>query len=144
MMEPACGAGAICKAAKKWSPSIDIEAIDIRDHGWHDTFIADFLDLPPTPEYDLIITNPPYSLALDFIQHAMKFRKDETSVVAMLLRLNFLGSQKRAGWLRDNTPSIFVSPRRPCFKNGRSDATEYAWFVWRDPCPSVKILSTEK
>ena len=98
--------------------------------------------------YDIVLTNPPYSLAQEFVDHAMKFRRTELSLVAMLLRINFLGSKKRAKWLRENTPTVAVSPRRPQFcknKHGKkgTDATEYAWFLWDGQKPTVLILNTE-
>ena len=142
VLEPACGRGSVSDAAKTLLGA-SVDSVDIVDYGYPSTIVGDFLELVPVPAYDLIISNPPYSLAQDFVEHAMKFRRDDKSVVAMLLRVSFLGSQKRASWLRANTPSIYVTPRRPCFVNGRSDSAEYAWFVWRDPTPQVYILNTE-
>ena len=79
---------------------------------------------------ECIITNPPYSLAFEFCQHAVA-HADE---VFMLLRLNFLASRKRAAWFRANEPSaLFVLSARPCFTDdGKTDATDYAWFCWSD------------
>ena len=49
----------------------------------------------------------------------------------MLLRLNWLGSEDRAAWLRRHPPSVYVLPNRPSFvEGGGTDATEYAWFIW--------------
>lgn len=63
-----------------------------------------------------------------------------SDVVCMLLRVNFLGSQKRAAWMRANTPSVYVLPKRPSFKSdGKTDATEYAWFLW-DGKPSRVVI----
>lgn len=73
-----------------------------------------------------IFTNPPYSLAMEFIQKSLKI----ADTVIMLLRVNFLGSIKRNKFLRQHTPSIYVLPNRPSFINGKTDATDYAWFVW--------------
>lgn len=78
---------------------------------------------------DLIITNPPYKLALEFISKALA-EVAPGGEVAMLLRLNFLGSQKRAGFLRANPPDVYVLPCRPSFTGKGTDATEYAWMVW--------------
>ena len=79
---------------------------------------------------------------MEFIQRALPLRSSHGAVV-MLLRLNFLGSEKRASWLRANPPSIYVTPCRPDFTGGGGDATEYAWFVWDDKPPTVVILHTE-
>jgi hypothetical protein len=77
---------------------------------------------------DVVLTNPPFSLALDFIQTCM--RRWPEAMLAFLSRVNFLGSQKRAPWLREHTPDVYVLPKRPSFAHGGTDATEYAWLVW--------------
>lgn len=74
-----------------------------------------------------IITNPPFSLAHEFCQHALAYAEE----VALLLRLNFLGSQKRRDWWRANEPTaLFILSKRPDFTGGGGDSCEYAWFVW--------------
>ncbi len=79
-----------------------------------------------------IITNPPFSLAREFIDHARALAPE----VMMLLRLNFLGAEMRREWWIANEPAaIFVLSQRPKFgknKHGKlsSDATEYGWFYW--------------
>lgn len=76
---------------------------------------------------DLILTNPPFSLAQEFIEKALT----EADTVIMLLRLNFLGSQRRYDFWIDNEPTaIHVLSRRPSFTGKGTDSTEYAWFVW--------------
>jgi hypothetical protein len=79
------------------------------------------------PSVDLIITNPPFSLALEFLKKSLT----EARTVVYLLRLNFLGSQKRKEFWQNNPPShIFTLSKRPSFTGKGTDATEYAWFVW--------------
>lgn len=76
---------------------------------------------------DLIITNPPFSLAQEFIEHSIS----RADTVIMLLRLNFLASIKRYSWWAKNSPtSLFVLSKRPSFTGAGTDATDYAWFVW--------------
>lgn len=78
-------------------------------------------------EVDLILTNPPFSLAKEFIEHSLPKAK----TVMMLLRLNFLGSKKRHSWWLDNKPdALYILSGRPSFTGDGTDATEYAWFVW--------------
>jgi hypothetical protein len=62
----------------------------------------------------------------------------------MLLRINFIATQERAGFMRAHTPSLYVTPRRPDFTGGGGDGTEYAWFGWDNNPPTVEILDTEK
>lgn len=76
---------------------------------------------------DLIVTNPPFSIALDFLEKSLR----ESKTVVYLLRLNFLGSQKRQEFWKKNPPShLFTLSKRPSFTGKGTDATEYAWFVW--------------
>lgn len=93
--------------------------------------ITDFLSLETdafgaSPQ--VVIANPPFSLALDFIKRAMDFKAD---YICMLLRLNFLGSSERSEFMRQHTPDIYVLPNRPSFTGKGTDSIEYAWFVWR-------------
>ena len=80
-------------------------------------------------EYDLIFTNPPFSIAQEFIEHALSM----STTVIMLLRINFLSSQKRYNFWQQFPPDgLFVLSRRPSFTGTGTDSQEYAWFVWSD------------
>ena len=92
---------------------------------------------------DMVITNPPYNLAVDIINKSMEVVRPMGWVV-MLLRLNFLGSQRRGRWYKNQMPhSVFTHSKRPGFypdnwrelmphldKKG-TDSCEYAHFVWQ-------------
>ncbi len=74
-----------------------------------------------------IVTNPPFSLAQEFCDHAIT-HADE---VFMLLRLNYLGAQKRKDWWKAHEPdAIFVLSNRPDFTGEGGDSCEYGWFYW--------------
>jgi hypothetical protein len=76
---------------------------------------------------DLILTNPPFSLAQEFIDHSNK----HAQTVFMLLRLNYLGAIKRYEWWVKQPPTaLYVLSKRPSFTGSGTDATDYAWFVW--------------
>ena len=97
-----------------------------------DTYWAELsegIDYLTTPfdNVDLILTNPPFSLAQEFIEKA----HSEADTIIMLLRINFLGSQKRKEfWKKYPVNSLFVLSKRPSFTGSGTDATEYAWYVW--------------
>jgi hypothetical protein len=72
-------------------------ASDIIDYGFPLHFVHDFLtitNLPATTK--LILTNPPYQQAAEFVVHALKL----CPRVVLLLRLAFLESDRRT-WLLD-------------------------------------------
>lgn len=77
---------------------------------------------------DLTILNPPFSLAVDFFNTVKKYSKR----IAMLQRLNFLGSQKRHEfWVKNAPDAVYVYSQRPSFSGDKkTDSQEYAWFVW--------------
>ncbi len=94
---------------------------------------ADFLtwEGPPHARFRLVLGNPPYGEALPFVRRSLELI-DRAGAVAFLLRIGFLGSQARRTFWSDTPLShVRVLSKRPKFVNGRSDATEYAWFVWR-------------
>jgi len=122
---------------------IDIETIDIReDSDARDK--RDYLD-PATPvkPVDIIISNPPFSLAQEFINKALKDVKSGGYVI-FLLRLTYFGSKDRRDWWRENMPSFgYIHSKRMSFKTplseklaakpfkrGQSDSVEYAHLVW--------------
>ena len=100
---------------------------------------------------DLIITNPPYSLAEEFLVKAIR----EAPTVIFLLPLNFFGSELRLPFWCNmpaqrcnaiNTrrlrmgkitlpyigPPNYLFPMAPrlSFVHGGNDSNEYAWFAW--------------
>jgi SAM-dependent methyltransferase len=93
---------------------------------------GDFLEMPVSEWQDtqVIISNPPYSLALEFLRKSLEIVIPNMGTVAMILRLPFLAAQLRAQFHKDHPSDIFVLPRRPSFTGKGTDATDYAWFVW--------------
>ena len=80
-------------------------------------------------EYDLVFTNPPFSLAQEFIEHSMTM----APTIIMLLRINFLGSQARYPfWSQFPPDGLYILSKRPSFTGKGTDSIDYAWFVWSD------------
>ncbi len=76
---------------------------------------------------DLILSNPPFSIAKEFIDHSLKL----SNTCIMLMRINYLGSIGRHVWWKENTPTaLHVLSKRPSFTGKGTDATDYAWYVW--------------
>lgn len=150
VLDPCAGDGAILRTVyEEWWPQ-DVALLRGFEINWERAEMSkslqvDALKIPwhhPDDELDkpgLILTNPPYYLSMEFVDKALK-EVSPTGTVAMLLRLAWLSSQKRAPWLRKHTPSIYVLPKRPSFTGSGTDSTDYAWFVWDRMPPTVKIL----
>ena len=80
--------------------------------------------------YDVIIGNPPYSLALDFINKSLELLHPG-GLLIFLLRTNFLESEKRFKWWQEHPLSgLYTLHKRPSFTGRGTDATSYSWFVW--------------
>lgn len=90
ILEPCCGEGHISKILKEHGYSV--WSSDLIDRGYGDEF-GDFLVMNDSNARD-IITNPPYALAYDFVEHALDISEDDVKV-AMLLKIQFLEGKKR-------------------------------------------------
>lgn len=132
--ECACGEGHLSREFEK--AGYFVFSSDKIDRGFG--LVQDFLasSAPPFPGYD-IITNPPYSRALDFVNHAMEIL-DTGHKAAMFLKLQFLEGKARKEFFQRYPPkTVYVSSSRlHCAKNGdfqryaKANAVSYAWFVW--------------
>lgn len=142
ILEPCAGDGVICSTIlQKLSNTMFIDAIEIdeshqdklSDCGAARIFYKDILQVDGNflSKYDVIITNPPFSIAQEILEHILDNVDLEETKVIMLLRLNFLGSQKRHEFWKKHLPDrIHVLSKRPSFTGQGTDSQEYAWFVW--------------
>lgn len=110
----------------------DVESYDLVDRGYWK--IKNFFDISDW-EWD-IITNPPYSDAQKFVEHALNIIKPWAKA-AFFLKILFLESRARKKLFLENPPKmIYVcSWRVKCVKNWDFDrytsgAQAYAWFIW--------------
>lgn len=125
--EPCCGGGNI---AKHFPGSM---ASDIR----HDNIAGepgvDFLT--EHRQVDHVVTNPPYSIAQEFVEHALQCIPLHGKV-AMLCKLAFLEGKARYALFQVAPPkTVYVfSKRLPLSKAGeskkQSSMIPFAWFVW--------------
>jgi len=152
--EPASGDGAISTLleAKYGKENVMSSDIQTADHV-HGRKGVDFLKCNiPYPEVKCIITNPPYKLAQEFVEHALKHASRK---VAMLLPLSFLESQRRYK-LHKWAPlkAVYVFSRRiRCLKKSdpkelsKVKGTVFAWFVWdhyNQEDPTIGWISPEE
>jgi hypothetical protein len=127
--EPACGSGAITKVlGEKWDGGL-ITSYDKE---------KDFLTENNT--YDYIITNPPFSLAFEFVQ---KSKEVALRKFALLLPLSYLHGKKRYDNIYNDTEygleKVYVFTRYPMLGDELRDDGKYntgmmvyAWYIFKN------------
>jgi len=135
--EPAFGLGAISNVVKSYG--FKCKESDINDG-------VDFLQTKGKQKYNVVITNPPYKYAQEFIIKSFEHIKDD-GLVVMLLRLSFLESAKRYDFFKNSgifeihvsCKRITMHPaNRPKPKN--SGTVAYAWFVFKKGYKGEPVL----
>ena len=123
-MEPMAGEGAIIKAVNEKRSDVSWVANELREECRPQLIaikpqvsvtIGDFFTLPPPKQYrsriTVSITNPAFSIAMEAIEHSLNF----ADYVIHLLRLNFLGTERRNKFFQSNMPDVYVVPNRISF-----------------------------
>lgn len=93
------------------------------------TYGRDFFEEPvDLYRADAIITNPPFSLAIPFIERSLLCAPK----VAMLLPVKYLAGMKRAEFFAKNKPSVVgIIPERIDFLElGGAPMENHAWFIF--------------
>jgi hypothetical protein len=145
LWEPACGDGAIVRPLR--AAGYKVFASDLVDRGCPGALAGvDFLmELHAPAGLAGIVTNPPYKLAQEFIDVALDF----SGYVAVLLRLQFLESEKRRP-LFERWPLAAVhvfSSRLPMMHRDGWDGPRtgsqqaFAWFVFDQRRANANRLS---
>jgi hypothetical protein len=122
--EPACGNGAIVDhLVRRGIKSIDFT--DITDG-------RDFLKEGPRP-VEAIVTNPPYGLAKEFIEHAIAIMPPDGRV-AMLLRTDYDHAKTRQhlfSGCRQFAKKLVLTKRIVWFESEKAAPSfNHAWFIW--------------
>lgn len=142
--EPACGNGRISEVLNKYFDTVVSTDLYDRDYG---TSGIDFLETKSMPDRcDIIITNPPYSLADEFVKHAMDILPYGGTYWA-LMNLSYLAGKKRKTEIYDHRylrKVLIFSGRINCYKNdiqtGHSSPVNYAWFCFvKNNCLPAQI-----
>lgn len=134
ILDPACGDGIFGKVLKehlpKAFPAFTFEIIehDIRKDG------VDFLSFESKNEFDIVITNPPFSLFDEFVTKA----KEVAPFVIFIGKTNFFGAYnryKKGIWNHLEFVSVFnrqVDYRSPVREDGKFQCGNLVtgWFFW--------------
>lgn len=105
--EPACGEGHISKVLQ--AHGYEVISTDLVYRGFGDPEPLDFLKETLDGFEGDIITNPPYSVGIEFVQRALESIRPGGKV-AMFLKVQFLEGQKRGAFFKDTPPEPFTYP----------------------------------
>lgn len=144
ILEPAAGEGHISAVLRQYYPRSEIISTDLVQRkerfGIHICGGIDFLTYDFERKYDNVITNPPFSLASEFVDKALEVANDK---VLIFVKIQFLEGMKRKQ-LFEHTPLryIYVFRRRVSpLPNGNSFDEKgkpwsstmcFAWFVFEN------------
>jgi len=142
VLDPGCGTGAILRAimATPAFAHADLHGIELdadraeQARGLfcgtrgHQVETGDFFT-GSVDSANLVVANPPFSLAMEFVARSIAITKPYRGTVAMLLRLNWLASQERLAFHRANPSDVFILPRRPSFCASLRCKVKCGWHV---------------
>jgi hypothetical protein len=141
LWEPAAGAGGIADPLR--AAGFHVVVSDLVDYGAGIKAGIDYLTAPRPRGVQGIVTNPPFGQALAFAKKAL----DEVPYLGLLLRTNWLESQKRLPFFRRTPPTrIWISSLRlPMMHRlgwtGKKSTSNvcFAWFVWQRGAPPEPV-----
>lgn len=132
ILEPCCGDGAMAEVLK--ATGCAVVASDLHDRGYGSQ--ADFFDRKDPCAN--IVTNPPYNVAGDILEHALRLAQNK---VCILVRAAFLESVGRFHRFYSSVPPSRVymfSERLSMYPAGQpvkgGGTTSYSWLVWDLSC----------
>lgn len=134
--ECACGSGNLSHELIK--NGYFVWATDLKDRGYGMHRNIDFLTTKQCG-MNIILTNPPYSLATEFIEHALEILPDGGLYIA-LMNITYLAGQKRYErvYSKGSLREVYIfSKRIECWKNGErpkdkcGSIANYAWYVFQ-------------
>lgn len=148
--EQACGKGNLLRGFRRrgyssFGSDIERQTDDL------DVEIADFLQKETDHPYDLMVTNPPFSIKTAFLQRCYDLQKP----FALLLPLTIFDSEKRRAAMRERGVQVIIPDERFNFETpnhednlstGKKTGGAWfmtAWFCWGFNLPK-QIVFPEK
>lgn len=138
ILDPCAGLGVWGGVARrKWAGAwiVGVDQFFSTPQRDYDRWInQDFRSFMPNDEqYDLIVMNPPFNIALEFIQHA-RLHLAPKGILLALVKITFLCSQERAlnFWPLYRPRSVHTLGKRPSFSgDGKTGVgEEYILVTW--------------
>ncbi|KFL47925.1 hypothetical protein IL54_3352 [Sphingobium sp. ba1] len=137
--DPAAGDGRMIREIiRRGNPGPHV-VNDIREEerpaliGCGEVTIGDYLSMVDPPACDYMITNPPFTKAVEFVQKA---RTHVSGPICILQSTRWQSTQKRSEWLRTaGLAQVLNLPRRPQWEvdsgeQVRNNVMDFAWYVF--------------
>jgi len=147
--DPGAGAGVWGHWAREVWPNAEIIGVELREdapvHRAYDQWITGSFLNPVVRRrvgmVDLIIGNPPYRYAEEFLRGSWAIMHDDAHML-QLLRIGFLAGIRRERDLYEcmHPNTVYISSKRPSFTNdNRTDAQEYVFMHWHKAVRSTEF-----
>ena len=124
ILEPSCGEGHMSEVLNEFNHN-NIISRDLVDRGYGE--VKDFLNDKDTQRYDLIMTNPPFKYALEFIKRGLEL----SDTVVILAKIQLLEGKARSNELQYlGLKEIYGHVERcNCWRNGwdKNPKTDKPW-----------------
>lgn len=143
ILDPGAGEGVWGSVAREAWPESNITGVELQSlphppayDAWrpgqdYRDWAATFLSVTNL-KYDLVVGNPPYRHAEEFIQRSWQLLKPG-GIILFLLRLSFQSGVRRCEefWPAYPLSDVGIVVRRPSFYGNSTNATDYGIFMWR-------------
>lgn len=115
-----------CEEQERWRRNPRLSGVE--------QHVIDYLSFHPIRRFGALLTNPPFTKAMDFVNHAMTH---VDGPICILQSVAWMGTQKRSRWLSEQSGLRWVLnlARRPKWefddgKGGASNIWDFAWYVF--------------
>lgn len=139
--EPCCGDGSLAMVMEAYG--YDVIGTDLHDRGYgvgHGKAF-DILKMKELPAPN-IVTNPPFNIAAEIIEHLMAMRPKK---MALLLKASFWHAKSRQKLFEAYPPSkIYALTWRPDFLHLKRPTMEVIWCVWEEGSNVTEYIPVQK
>lgn len=135
VLDPSAGRGHLMRYLKKALPRAKVYAVEInplhmpymKQAGYEEIHVGDFMQYQPSMEFDLILMNPPFQDSLEHIYHAYTMLKSGGTLISIAEGgLSFRKDRKYKKWetfVKDKYYEILPLPPKAFTASGTSTRT---------------------